>query len=340
MSSARQLAHLLDLGAEAVSGCSDAEWWPSVAAGVTGTLFAASVMAINVVNPDEAFGWFRLVYPDTARLRMPVNSPMDEVLVHDHPFSQRLRAGPLIDPIKVTDLLSDRQWRDHVAYERMRYLTGGTNHLIIHLPRSAPYVESVSIVRPDRDFDANETQLAMHLQTVVQLAARHFRQVERRERRWGPLTEEEAGMAAAAVGVTARERTVLDLLAAGASTRVVAARLGISTHTVYRHEQNLYRKLQVSDALNAVLRARQLGLLPVHSGQAEGDASPVTCGLTRREQGVLQLLATGMTNPSIAEALMISPKTVDAHVATVLRKLDARTRTEAVGNAFRRGLVS
>ena len=53
-------------------------------------------------------------------------------------------------------------------------------------------------------------------------------------------------------------------------------------------------------------------------------------GLTTRQLEVLRLLATGATNAEIAEALVISPKTVDHHVSAVLSKLGVGSRREAV----------
>ncbi|HEU5211900.1 MAG TPA: AAA family ATPase [Gaiellaceae bacterium] len=62
-------------------------------------------------------------------------------------------------------------------------------------------------------------------------------------------------------------------------------------------------------------------------------------GLTGRELEVLRLLADGHTNPTIAERLYLSPRTVDRHVSSLLGKLDARTRGQAVAAARRLGLV-
>lgn len=53
-------------------------------------------------------------------------------------------------------------------------------------------------------------------------------------------------------------------------------------------------------------------------------------GLTARECDVLELLAQGLRNADIAERLVISRRTVDHHVAAILRKLDASTRSQAV----------
>lgn len=61
--------------------------------------------------------------------------------------------------------------------------------------------------------------------------------------------------------------------------------------------------------------------------------------LTPREREVLQLVAEGMPNKSIAQKLGISEHTVKFHVNAILGKLDARSRTEAVTRAARMGLI-
>ena len=61
--------------------------------------------------------------------------------------------------------------------------------------------------------------------------------------------------------------------------------------------------------------------------------------LTKREHEVLELLAEGLSNRSIAYRLEISEHTVKFHVNAILRKLGAQSRTEAVVRATRSGLI-
>lgn len=62
-------------------------------------------------------------------------------------------------------------------------------------------------------------------------------------------------------------------------------------------------------------------------------------GLTAREIEVLGLLARGRTNREIAEALVVSIKTVDAHVQHLYAKASVRTRAGATLFAMQRGLL-
>ena len=61
--------------------------------------------------------------------------------------------------------------------------------------------------------------------------------------------------------------------------------------------------------------------------------------LTPRETEVIKLVAESYTNQQIAEALVISPKTVERHRANILEKLGMRDRVELTRYAIRNGLV-
>jgi DNA-binding NarL/FixJ family response regulator len=71
--------------------------------------------------------------------------------------------------------------------------------------------------------------------------------------------------------------------------------------------------------------------------------SPLDAGLPEsisdRERDVLQLLALGYTNHEIAKMLFISVRTVDAHRAHIMRKLDLKSRSELVMFALANGVI-
>jgi DNA-binding NarL/FixJ family response regulator len=70
--------------------------------------------------------------------------------------------------------------------------------------------------------------------------------------------------------------------------------------------------------------------------EAEAFISP----LTPREIEILQYIAQGYLNKQIAAELGISEQTIKNHVTSILRKLDANARTQAVITAVRRGIIS
>jgi DNA-binding CsgD family transcriptional regulator len=76
----------------------------------------------------------------------------------------------------------------------------------------------------------------------------------------------------------------------------------------------------------------------VRETQAKSEAPDVE--LTPRELDVLVLMAEGASNKAIARQLGISVHTAKFHVGSILDKLDATGRTDAVAHAARRGVIN
>lgn len=73
---------------------------------------------------------------------------------------------------------------------------------------------------------------------------------------------------------------------------------------------------------------------------ATPEEPPMPSDLTKRELEVLALLTDGLSQKEIAARLVISSKTVAAHIQHILGKLGVHSRAQAVAHAYRRGLLN
>lgn len=111
--------------------------------------------------------------------------------------------------------------------------------------------------------------------------------------------------------------------------------------------QRIAARLQarpLRDAVENLAAAARIRLGAAGTDTDNGPSGPAAIaaelGMTHRELEILPLLAAGRTNAEIADAFVISPRTVGVHVSRILQKLGATRRTEAADIARRRGLVT
>ena len=88
-----------------------------------------------------------------------------------------------------------------------------------------------------------------------------------------------------------------------------------------------------------LLSAQAAESLATIYGDREAAADELAEEITSRETEVLRMLAQGLVNKDIAARLGISDHTVKFHISSILEKLGASTRTEAVTLGIRRGLI-
>jgi DNA-binding NarL/FixJ family response regulator len=97
----------------------------------------------------------------------------------------------------------------------------------------------------------------------------------------------------------------------------------------------LTKPLDTGELLARVRRS----LRRLSPANGNGNGKPKDLSLSPREREILGLLASGKTQREIASSLVLSPKTVATHIQHVLSKLGVHSRAQAVGVAYRLGLV-
>lgn len=91
---------------------------------------------------------------------------------------------------------------------------------------------------------------------------------------------------------------------------------------------------------DSLLFPSALRRLAVEYGNPSARQRVARAALTERESAVLRLMARGLSNAGIAAELIISGETVKSHVSSILGKLSARDRTQAVIAAYESGFVT
>jgi NarL family two-component system response regulator LiaR len=149
------------------------------------------------------------------------------------------------------------------------------------------------------------------------------------------IKERAPGIGVIALTSFAGDDQVLPALEAGASSYllkdVTPEELVEAIRAVHRGEPRLH-----PDALRKVMEAA----MGPRAGEARPAASsPPPGDLTERELEVVALVAQGLSNREIAEAFVISEKTVKTHIGHVLAKLELKDRTQLAIYAIRHGLA-
>lgn len=180
----------------------------------------------------------------------------------------------------------------------------------------------------------------------------------------------EAGNGKEAVDLVARERpdvAILDIsmpvmngIEATRDIKKIAPQTAVLVLTAYDDDEYVFAILEAgaagyllknargSEVIEAVRRvyqgesvlhppiAQKVLRRVVRDGRAEEQETP----LSEREREVLTLAARGLSNREIATELVLSPRTIQSHMANIFGKLQVGSRTEAVMTALRRGWIT
>jgi NarL family two-component system response regulator LiaR len=141
--------------------------------------------------------------------------------------------------------------------------------------------------------------------------------------------------------------------------RQISPRTQVVVLTSFAHDELIFAAIKAgalsyllkdadAETVLRAIRAASRGEATLHPRIAQRLMAEVTAptqgqdpaaGLTAREMEVLQLIAQGRTNAEIAAELVITERTVKAHVSNLLGKLHLSDRTQAAVYAWREGLV-
>lgn len=134
--------------------------------------------------------------------------------------------------------------------------------------------------------------------------------------------------------IAARRRCtdVALILLSSPSTRPEGAADGLAVHSWVSRDVGV-------DAVAAAVARAQRGGRPQRVHRTRLTSTRPATFLTARELDVLRSLARGRTNEQVAEELKISVSTVRTHVGSILMKLEAKSRFDAVYAARRRGFL-
>ena len=125
----------------------------------------------------------------------------------------------------------------------------------------------------------------------------------------------------------------------GSTWEAARARLAIAEFATARNPELAVREARLAvetfQALGAGPGADRARSLLRRLGVRTAGGPPVKAGLSRREEEVARLVGLGLSNDQIAERLFLSPRTVEHHVTSILRKLAASGRAEIAAHAVR-----
>ncbi len=185
-------------------------------------------------------GWStpQFVTPSDVWGRLPYGRTLTRDAARIHPGVRHCLEAHPSAPFTVTDLVPDHAWQTSELGRMMRAHWGRNSQLMIPIDTGAASSTFwVWVVGRERvDFGQEDRQVAAALHPVLTAVTRHLAALRGAGR-----------PADVAQALTPRESAVLELLLDGQPTVAIAARLGISTRTVHKHVERIFRKFGVHD---------------------------------------------------------------------------------------------
>ena len=190
----------------------------------------------------------------------------------DHPMLNAFLSGrpSSLDPVRLSDLISDRDFRRTRTWADL-FAPRGLHHQLLVITGGGcegPVANGWSFNRTSSEFTDAEVALVKSLQPLLATLERAGR--------WQPVDPEDA----LPTVLTPRETEIVALLADGLTATAIAHRLRLSPATVRKHLEHVYEKTGTHDRVLLVNHARRIGLLrpvavSVASAAADAMRAPV-----------------------------------------------------------------
>ena len=273
-------------------------------------------------------------------------------LAHEHPLIVHYKETQDSRPTKISDFLTHRAFRRTELYRHVYGPMGVEYQMALTLPAAAGAVIGIALNRDRHDFDERERALLDMLRPhLVQL--RDAIAARERDRLLASVLERVAdadGRAVVAVrpdgSVACASAGAWELLAEYLPPAETPGRLpeALSAWIASRRRRGLEPPaVFAADGPAGRLTARWLpavapgdpdAVLLERESPLPSPATLAYLGLSRRQAEVLALVARGHTNGQVAQALNVSPRTVQKHLEHIFDRLGVRTRAAATARAL------
>jgi len=315
-------------------------------------LVPSEICSYNEVNP---------VVRRNEYTAMPVvpsqYAPVFEKHIGDHPLITHYRKTRDGRALRISDFLSQRQFRQLGLYNEFFRLLRVRYQMAVTLPAPLPLVVGMALSRSQRDFAERDKQLLNLLRPHLAQAYRNAESVTRMRIERAHARQALDELSCGVIGLTRDGR--IQSITARAATLLPAYWNGHPRHRDrlpeelarwVRHQTSVTAEagmvgmpraplVMKQDGRNLIVRLigesdeRLLILEEEITGFSPKSLAPL--GVTRREAEVLTWMAQGKTNAEIAGILGTSPYTVINHVRHIFDKLGVKTRTAAATRALR-----
>ena len=268
-------------------------------------------------------GWIWLTEPDNKSVYLAVSHNLPPALSN---FPERLSGWCYCIKQYLSDDMEKAVNISEIACSRLKDISSGTNNLKFHA--TIPITikgEKVGLINllSKETRKLNEQELTV-LNTISELVGTAVQRT-RMNKSFGKETEPKTNLKRVSEGIilpkieaiiTSLKSTMRDNLKVSASLNELVA---------------------LQNDLNLLLK--EVETLASETGKAVEFSYP-DLPITKRELQVLCLIKEGLTNDQIGNQLFITERTVKFHISSILSKLNAKNRTEAVDVGLKRGLFS